>query len=97
MSTLSGLDAHLSFLKGRSSQEFHFDWAYPFGGLTGFAQHTNDLMENLIRRILLDKTSWPMATIRGDTIYCLGGEGGSRLWHPATFQIGKVETIYRPN
>lgn len=39
---------------------------------------------------LLDQTSWPSATISGDTIYCLGGEGGERLWHPATFQIGKV-------
>jgi hypothetical protein len=39
---------------------------------------------------LLDKTSWPMADIDDDTIYCLGGEGGYRLWHPATFQIGKI-------
>jgi N-acetylneuraminic acid mutarotase len=40
---------------------------------------------------LIDRTSWPMAAIRGDTIYCLGGEGGHRMWHPATMQIGKVE------
>ena len=39
---------------------------------------------------LLDQTSWPTATIVGDTIYMTGGEGGSRLWHPATFQIGKI-------
>jgi N-acetylneuraminic acid mutarotase len=42
---------------------------------------------------LLDKTSYPMAAVANDTIYCLGGEGGNRLWHPATFQIGKVEEI----
>jgi len=41
----------------------------------------------------LDKSSYPMAVIRDDTIYTLGGEGGNRLWHPATFQIGKIEEI----
>jgi hypothetical protein len=40
---------------------------------------------------LLDKSSWPMAAILDDTIYCLGGEGGYRLWHPATFQIDKIK------
>jgi len=39
----------------------------------------------------LDKSSYPMAVIREDTIYTLGGEGGNRLWHPATFQVGKIE------
>jgi N-acetylneuraminic acid mutarotase len=39
---------------------------------------------------LLDTTSCPMGAIDGDTIYTLGGEGGQRLWHPATFQIGRV-------
>jgi len=42
---------------------------------------------------LLDQTSWPGAAAHGDTIFCLGGEGGARLWHPATFQIGKVEEM----
>jgi hypothetical protein len=41
---------------------------------------------------LPDKSSFPMAAIRDDTIYTLGGEGGYRLWHPATFQIGKIES-----
>jgi hypothetical protein len=39
----------------------------------------------------LDQTSFPMAVVHNDTIYTLGGEGGARLWHPATFQIGKIE------
>ncbi len=39
---------------------------------------------------LIEQTSIPSAAIAGDTIYCLGGEGGPRLWHPATFQIGKI-------
>lgn len=39
---------------------------------------------------LLEQTSWPTAAIAGDTIYSLGGEGGARLWHPATVQIGRV-------
>jgi hypothetical protein len=26
----------------------------------------------------------------GDTMYSLGGEGGPRLFHPATLHIGKV-------
>jgi len=38
---------------------------------------------------LLDRTSWPSAAVDGNTVYCLGGEGG-RLWHPATFQIGTI-------
>ena len=39
---------------------------------------------------LIERTSYPSAAIVGDTVYCLGGEGGPRLWHPATFQIGKI-------
>jgi hypothetical protein len=42
---------------------------------------------------LLEPTSWPGAGIQGSTIYCLGGEGGSRLWHPATFQVGAAEEV----
>ena len=38
---------------------------------------------------LLERTSWPGGAILGDTVFTVGGEGG-RLWHPATFQIGKV-------
>ena len=30
------------------------------------------------------------ASIVGNTIYCLGGEGGPRLYHPATLQIGTI-------
>lgn len=40
---------------------------------------------------LLDQSSWPMATVHGFTVFCLGGEGGARLWHPATFQIGRIQ------
>ena len=39
---------------------------------------------------LIERTSCPSATIIDDTIYCLGGEGGPRLYHPATLQIGKI-------
>ncbi len=39
---------------------------------------------------LVERTSYPSSAIVGDTIYCLGGEGGPRLWHPATFQTGRV-------
>ena len=39
---------------------------------------------------LIERTSYPSSAIVGDTAYCLGGEGGPRLWHPATFQIGRV-------
>ena len=41
---------------------------------------------------LLERTSWPMACIDGETVYVLGGEGG-RLWHPATFQIGTLKEL----
>ncbi|MBL9206178.1 MAG: hypothetical protein JNN01_13895 [Opitutaceae bacterium] len=40
---------------------------------------------------LLDPSAWPMGVADGNSIYCLGGEGGKRLWHPATFQIGRLE------
>lgn len=39
---------------------------------------------------LLDQSSWPLVAVDGNTVYCLGGEGGARLWHPATFQIGRI-------
>ncbi len=42
---------------------------------------------------LLDQTSWPTAAIAGGKLYILGGEGGSRLWHPATFQIGAIAPV----
>jgi N-acetylneuraminic acid mutarotase len=42
---------------------------------------------------LIEPTAYPGATIVGDTIYTLGGEGGPRLWHPATLQIGEVSEI----
>jgi hypothetical protein len=45
---------------------------------------------------LLEKTSWPMVAIAGNKIYCLGGEGGNRLWHPATFQIGEISKLNKP-
>jgi hypothetical protein len=45
---------------------------------------------------LIEKTSIPSAAIVGDTIYTLGGEGGPRLWHPATLQIGKIVGVVSP-
>jgi N-acetylneuraminic acid mutarotase len=42
---------------------------------------------------LLDQTSYPMLAADGDRIYCLGGEGGGRLWHPATLQVGRVSEL----
>jgi hypothetical protein len=39
---------------------------------------------------LIEQTSYPSSVIVGDRVYCLGGEGGPRLWHPATLQIGRV-------
>ena len=39
---------------------------------------------------LIEQTSFPSSTSVGDTLYTLGGEGGPRLFHPATLQIGKI-------
>lgn len=39
---------------------------------------------------LIEQTCYPSAAVLGDTLYCLGGEGGPRLYHPATLQIGKI-------
>lgn len=44
---------------------------------------------------LLDATSWPMLALDGDQVYSLGGEGGARLWHPATLQIGRLRASSR--
>jgi len=32
----------------------------------------------------------------GDMLYALGGEGGPRLYHPATLHIGKIVTANQP-
>lgn len=45
---------------------------------------------------LLEPTCYPGAAILGDTIYCLGGEGGPRLYHPASLQIGKIVDVITP-
>jgi hypothetical protein len=45
---------------------------------------------------LLDRSSLPMVAIHGDTVFALGGEGGARLWHPATFEIGQVTELPGP-
>lgn len=42
---------------------------------------------------LIEPNSIPSSAIVGDTIYCLGGEGGPRLFHPATLQIGKIVKV----
>ncbi len=42
---------------------------------------------------LIEQTCYPSAAVLGDTLYCLGGEGGPRLYHPATLQIGKVVEV----
>jgi hypothetical protein len=39
---------------------------------------------------LIEQTCYPSSAAVGDTLYCLGGEGGPRLYHPATLQIGKI-------
>jgi hypothetical protein len=42
---------------------------------------------------LIEETSYPSATIVGNMIYTLGGEGGPRLIHPATLQVGTIRAI----
>jgi RHS repeat-associated protein len=54
-----GPDMHISYLSNRDSQSMHFDWAFPFGSGGGFAQHTDDFIEEGIDRIILGKTSDP--------------------------------------
>jgi N-acetylneuraminic acid mutarotase len=69
-----------------------------------FAQHFEDrvlVFDTKDNRLgitdpLLDPSSTPMVSIDGDVIYTLGGEGGRRLWHPATFQIGKIRPLEKP-
>jgi N-acetylneuraminic acid mutarotase len=69
-------------------EERTMDWKQFFGAkVMVFDAKTNRLFET---DPLLDRTSLPMAAIAGDTVYTLGGEGGTRLWHPATFQIGRI-------
>ena len=39
---------------------------------------------------LIEQTADPCGAAVNDTLYTLGGEGGPRLFHPATLQIGTV-------
>jgi hypothetical protein len=39
---------------------------------------------------MVEQTQLPGGAAVGDTLYTLGGEGGPRLYHPATLQIGKI-------
>lgn len=45
---------------------------------------------------LIERTSWPMADVEGDRVYVLGGEGGPRLFHPATLHIGTIGPASKP-
>jgi RHS repeat-associated protein len=40
----NGPDVHISYLADRDSQSMHFDWAFPFGSVGGFAQHSKDFI-----------------------------------------------------
>ena len=62
---------------------------------TGFFENTVWVYDTCTGQLskadsLLEPTSYPSSAAAGDTLYCLGGEGGPRLFHPATFHIGKV-------
>jgi len=67
--------------KTRDWKEFFEDTVLVYDILTGQFDTADPLLE---------PTSLPSADIVGNTLYCLGGEGGPRLWHPATFQIGQI-------
>jgi hypothetical protein len=41
----NGPDIHISYLENRDAQSAHFDWAFPFGSVGGFAQHSADFVE----------------------------------------------------
>jgi N-acetylneuraminic acid mutarotase len=45
---------------------------------------------------MLDTSSWPLTAVNGNTIYTLGGEGGTAggqyIQHPSLFEIGVVST-----
>lgn len=74
-------EAHTAREKGRDWKEFFEKIVLVYDTKTGRLGTADPLIE---------RTSYPSSTIVGDTIYCLGGEGGPRLWHPATLQIGTV-------
>ncbi len=74
-------EAHTSQDKNKAWQSFFQDTVLVYDTKTGQLGSADSLLE---------RTSYPSSAIVGDTIYCLGGEGGPRLWHPATLQIGKI-------
>ena len=74
-------DAYRAEEKARDWKEFFQDSVLVYDTKTGQLGTADSLME---------RTSYPSSAIVGDTIYCLGGEAGPRLWHPATLQIGKI-------
>lgn len=66
-----------------------------FMGLGQYFEKTVLIYDTVTGRLsrgdpLIEQTSDPSATVLGDTLYSLGGEGGPRTWHPATFQIGQI-------
>ena len=67
--------------KGKDWKAFFQDTVLVYDTKTGWLGTADSLVE---------RTSYPAATIIGDTIYCLGGEGGPRHWHPCTLHIGKI-------
>jgi hypothetical protein len=73
--------AHSESERERDWRSFFEDTVLVFDAATGELGRADPLLET---------TSYPSSAIDGDTIYCLGGEGGRRLWHPATLQIGAV-------
>lgn len=77
-------DAHSAEEKSRDWKDFFEKTVLVYDTKTGRLGTADSLIE---------RTSIPSATIVGDTMYCLGGEGGPRLWHPATLQIGRVVEV----
>jgi N-acetylneuraminic acid mutarotase len=47
---------------------------------------------------MLDTSSWPLTAVDGNTVYTLGGEGGTAggtyIQHPSLFEIGAVSTYH---
>ena len=74
-------DAYTEAEKARDWKDFFEDTVLVYDTETQRLERADSLIE---------RTSYPSSAIVGGTVYCLGGEGGPRLWHPATLQIGRI-------
>jgi hypothetical protein len=75
----------------------------PTGGMFEFFKKEVLVFDTVTNQLgyaddMLDTSSWPLTAVDGNTVYTLGGEGGTAggtyIQHPSLFEIGAVSTYH---